>query len=88
MRILNIAACIFLLISSCSGDKHNFKIRVSVKGVKNETLHLARRTLAGTIQVDSAVADKSGIYLLEGYTEQPDFYIVYIHPTTLYKPHY
>jgi len=80
MRILNIATCIILLISSCSGDKHNFKIRVSVNGAKNETLHLARRTLAGTIQVDSSVADKSGIYLLEGFTEQPDFYIVYIQP--------
>ena len=80
MRILNIAACILFLISSCSGDKHNFKIRMTVNGVKNETLHLARRTLAGTIQVDSAVADKSGEYLLEGYTEQPDFYIVYIQP--------
>jgi peroxiredoxin len=80
MRILNIATCIFLLISSCSGDKHNFKISVSVNGVKNETLHLARRTLSGTIQVDSAVADKSGIYLLEGYTEQPDFYIAYFQP--------
>jgi peroxiredoxin len=80
MRILNIAACIFLVISSCSGDKHNFKIRVSVDGVKNETLHLARRTLTGSIRVDSAVADKSGIFLLEGYTEQPDFYIVYVHP--------
>lgn len=80
MRILNIATCFILLISSCSGDKHNFKIRVSVNGAKNETLHLARRTLAGTIQVDSSVADKSGIYLLEGFTEQPDFYIVYIQP--------
>jgi peroxiredoxin len=80
MRILNIAACIFLLVSSCSEDKHNFKIKVSVDGVKNETLHLARRTLTGSIQVDSAVADKSGIFLLEGYTEQPDFYIVYVHP--------
>jgi peroxiredoxin len=80
MRILNITACIFLLVSSCSGDKHNFKIRVSVNGVKNETLHLARRTLTGTIQVDSAVADKSGIYLLEGFTGQPDFYIVFIRP--------
>jgi peroxiredoxin len=80
MRILNIAACILLLFSSCSGDKHNFKIRVTVNGVKNETMHLARRTLTGTIQVDSAVADKSGVYLLEGFTEQPDFYIVYIKP--------
>jgi hypothetical protein len=80
MRILNIAVCVFLLISSCSGDKHNFTIKVSVNGAKNEILHLARRTLNGTIQVDSAVADKSGLYVLEGYTEQPDFYIVYIRP--------
>jgi peroxiredoxin len=80
MRILISAACIFLLIFSCSEDKHNFTIRVSVNGVKNETLHLARRTLDGTVQVDSAVTDKSGIYILEGYTEQPDFYIMYIRP--------
>jgi len=80
MRILNIAACIFLLLSSCSGDKHNFKIRVSADGAKNETLHLARRTLTGTVTVDSAVMDKSGIYILEGYTPQPDFYIVYFQP--------
>jgi hypothetical protein len=80
MRILNIALCFFLIVSSCSGDKHNFKIRVSVKGAGNETLHLARRTLEGTVKVDSAVADKSGIYLLEGFTDQPDFYIVYFQP--------
>jgi peroxiredoxin len=80
MRILNIAVCIFLLITSCSEDKQNFKIKVSVNGLNNETLHLARRTLEGTIRVDSAVADKSGIYLLEGYTEQPDFYIIYFKP--------
>jgi peroxiredoxin len=80
MRILNIAVCVLLLITSCSEDKHNFKIRVSVNGLKNETLHLARRTLDGTIQVDSAVADKSGIYLLKGFTGQPDFYIVYVQP--------
>jgi peroxiredoxin len=80
MRILNIAACIFLLISSCSKEKYNFKIKVSVTGVKNETMHLARRTLTGTIKVDSAIADKSGIFLLEGYTEQPDFYIIYLKP--------
>jgi hypothetical protein len=80
MRILNIAVCFLLLISSCSGDKHNFKIRVSVNGARNEALHLARRTLEGTIRVDSAYADKSGIYLLKGYTDQPDFYIVYFQP--------
>ncbi len=80
MRILNIAVCFLLLVSSCSGDKHNFKIRVSVKGAGNETLHLARRTLEGTASVDTSVADKSGTYVLEGYTEQPDFYIVYFNP--------
>ncbi len=49
-------------------------------GAKSEMLHLARRTLNGTVRVDSAVPDKSGIYILEGYTEQPDFYIVYFRP--------
>ncbi len=80
MRILNIAAFVFLVLSSCSGDKLNFKIRVSVTGSKSETLHLARRTLTGTVQVDSAVADKTGTYILEGFTDQPDFFIVYFRP--------
>jgi peroxiredoxin len=80
MRILNIAVCILFLFYSCSGDNHNFTVKVTVTGVKNETIHLARRTLNGTIQVDSAAADKSGLYLLEGYTDQPDFYIIYFHP--------
>lgn len=80
MRILNIAACFLLLLSSCSRERHNFKIRVTVNGARNETVHLARRTLSGTVQVDSAIVDKSGDYILEGYTEQPDFYIVYFQP--------
>jgi thiol-disulfide isomerase/thioredoxin len=40
-------------------------------------LFLARRTLAGTAIVDSAMPDKSGQYRLRGYTTQPDFFIVY-----------
>jgi hypothetical protein len=76
MRILSFTAFV-LLISACSGDKHNFKLSVTVNGKEGGTLFLARRTLAGTIPVDSAMPDKSGTYFLHGYTPQPDFYIVY-----------
>ena len=43
-------------------------------------VYLARRTLTGTIMVDSTLPDKSGKYILEGYTTQPDFFILYINP--------
>jgi len=43
-------------------------------------VHLARRTISGTIPVDSALLDKSGRCSLQGYTKQADFYIVYVIP--------
>jgi hypothetical protein len=79
MRILSLTVLVFL-ISACSGDKHNFKISVTVSGKDRGNLYLARRTLTGTIPVDSARADKSGTYHLQGYTLQPDFFIVYQMP--------
>jgi thiol-disulfide isomerase/thioredoxin len=65
---------------SCSQDKHNFSVEVRVNGAKGEIMYLARRTISGTAIVDSSLPDKSGKYLLEGYTQQPDFYIVYHRP--------
>jgi hypothetical protein len=76
MRILSLTALV-LLFAACSGDKHNFKLSITVTGKEGGTLFLARRTLAGTIPVDSALPDKSGTYFLKGYTVQPDFYILY-----------
>ncbi len=77
MRIINIAVFILLLLGSCSGDKHNFKVKVSVTGNSGGVLHLARRTLTGTVAVDSAKPDRSGTYVLKGKTAMPDFFILY-----------
>lgn len=65
---------------SCSGDRHNFSVEIDVKGTDNNILYLAQRTLTGTVLVDSAMPGKAGKYTLEGYTKQPDFYIVYHRP--------
>lgn len=69
-----------LFIYSCSGDRNNFKVEVNVNGSHNEMLYLALRTISGTTVVDSAMPDKSGKYILKGYTQKPDFYVVYHDP--------
>lgn len=51
-----------------------------ISGANQSVVYLAKRTLTGTVPVDSAVPDKSGICKLQGYTEQADFYIVYNNP--------
>lgn len=71
---------LLLVIFSCSGNRHNFTVEVSVNNADNSLLYLARRTLTGTMVVDSALPDKSGRYVMEGYASQPDFYIVYRNP--------
>lgn len=65
---------------SCSADRNNFKVEVNVKGSRSEMIYLAKRTISGSFVVDSALPEKSGKYLLRGYTDQPDFYAVYFHP--------
>ena len=77
MRVIYYLSWLLVLINSCTGDKHNFRIEVDVDGAENRLLYLARRTLTGVVPVDSALPDKSGKYVLEGYTSQADFYIVY-----------
>jgi len=77
MRVLSIAVLFSLFASSCSKDDHNFKVNVTVSGKNPGTLFLAKRSLDGTIPVDSAKPDKSGTYVLQGYTPQPEFYIIY-----------
>jgi len=77
MRILSFVVFCVLLFSACSRDDNNFRIKVTVNNPDGGKIYLARRTLSGTVAVDSAVPDKSGIYTLEGFTEQPDFFIVY-----------
>jgi peroxiredoxin len=80
MRILSIGAILVLLFTACSEDNHNFKLKIILNGKDRGTIFLARRSLTGTIPVDSAKPDKSGTCKLEGYTRQPDFYIVYRSP--------
>jgi peroxiredoxin len=43
-------------------------------------IYLAKRTISGSFVVDSVLPEKSGKYLLKGYTKQPDFYAIYHHP--------
>jgi hypothetical protein len=80
MRIPYLLSLLLFLVYSCSGDKHNFTVEIHVAGSDNSLLYLAHRTLTATMVVDSALPDKSGAYTLEGYTTQPDFYIVYYQP--------
>jgi peroxiredoxin len=80
MRIGYILSGLLVLVCSCSGDRHNFTIEVQVKNTGKSLLFLAQRTLTGTVAVDSALPDKSGRYKLEGYTGQPDFFIIYQQP--------
>lgn len=80
MRINPLLFVVFLLVTACSGDKTNFKVRVSVTGTDGATLYLAQRTLNGTVPVHSAVPDKSGTYFLKGNTRMPDFFILYQEP--------
>ncbi len=77
MRILTSVVFCVLLISACSREDNNFKIKVTVNNTDGGKIYLARRSLSGTVAVDSAVPDKSGTYALEGFTKQPDFFIVY-----------
>jgi hypothetical protein len=80
MRVVLPVIFYILLIWACSGDNHNFTIQVTLNNTDGGTMYLARRTLSGTVLVDSAAPDKSGTYELEGFTSQPDFYIVYRTP--------
>jgi hypothetical protein len=80
MRITYLLTILLLAGYSCSGDRHNFTVEVDVNGADNSLLYLAQRTLTGTVPVDSAMPDKNGKYLLQGHSDEPDFYIVYHRP--------
>ncbi len=73
---------ILMLFASCSGRNGNFSVtcQVTEPGDGSGTMYLSRRTLSGSEAVDSALADKSGVFRLEGYTEKPDFFILYVKP--------
>lgn len=67
------------VIYSCSENRTNFTVEVSVDG-GSSMLYLAKRTINNTFVVDSAMPGKSGIYSLKGFADQPDFYVLYQSP--------
>ena len=80
MRTVIYLALIIVITCACSGRKTNFEVEVRVSNSQGNLIHLARRTLSGTVMIDSAMPDKSGTYKLKGFTVQPDFYILYTNP--------
>jgi alkyl hydroperoxide reductase subunit AhpC len=68
------------IAGACNGGRTNYSVKVQVKSPGAGYLYLARLTLSGSEIVDSVLPDKSGNYEFKGYTEFPDFYIVYRTP--------
>jgi peroxiredoxin len=67
-----------LVLSSCSGKKENFTITGTAEGLKDATIYLYQRSLSGTVPVDSSVIKANGGFALHGYTDQPNFYILFV----------
>lgn len=80
MRILTLLIALVYILSSCSDSRSNFKVEVDIKGTDGSMIYLSKRTVSGTSVVDSAVPEKSGKYILKGFTEQPEFYVLYHNP--------
>ncbi len=80
MRTVIYLALIIVFTCACSGRKTNFEVEIRVSNSQGSLIHLARRTLSGTVMIDSAMPDKSGTYKLKGFASQPDFYILYTKP--------
>jgi thiol-disulfide isomerase/thioredoxin len=80
MRTVIYLALIIVIACACKGRKTNFDVEVRVSNSQGSLIHLARRTLTGTVMVDSSLPNKSGTYKLKGFTSQPDFFIIFIHP--------
>jgi len=70
---------ILVVLSSCSDKKENFKIEGTVNGAKDASIYLYKRSLSGTFPVDSTIISGNGTFVLRGYTDQPNFYILFIH---------
>jgi len=69
---------LLLIVSSCSGKKDNFKVEGTVDGLKDNPIYLYQRSLSGTLPVDSAVISNKGTFVLQGFTNQPNFYILFV----------
>jgi thiol-disulfide isomerase/thioredoxin len=77
--ILHSIVILLMILSSCSGKKENFKIEGTVNGAKDAVIYLYQRSLSGTMPIDSAVISAKGTFVLRGYTDQPNFYILFLH---------
>src|SRR4030042_4515261 len=81
MRAIYFLSLLLFVFFSCSENKKtNFKVDVTVNESDGGFVYLARLTLNGTVTVDSVLPRKSGTYLLKGFTDMPDFFIVYKDP--------
>ncbi len=55
-------------------------MKYNPEAVENRMMYLSRRTLSGTVKIDSALPGKSGTYSLKGYAQIPDFFILFFQP--------
>jgi peroxiredoxin len=78
MRLSPVLILLFVLFS-CSERKHNFKVEGTVSGSENNFIYLYKRSLSGTLPVDSTTISNKGTFVLKGSTDQPDFYILFVH---------
>jgi peroxiredoxin len=69
---------LLVVLFSCSGKKENFKIEGTVTGAKDATLFLYQRSLSATLPVDSVIISRKGTFTLRGFTDQPNFYILFV----------
>jgi peroxiredoxin len=72
---------LILILVSCNREKSNFIVEGEVKDTKNIYIYLYKRSLSGTLPVDSAIIDNNGKFKLKGFTLQPNFYILFINKT-------
>jgi len=79
MMRMNLLFIVLLVLSSCSGRKDNFRIAGTIDGMQDIPVYLYQRSLSGTHPADSAVIDDKGRFALKGFTEQPNFYILFVH---------
>ncbi|MBN2273702.1 MAG: AhpC/TSA family protein [Bacteroidales bacterium] len=80
-----------IFLSACAGEKNNFRVEGTIDGLENVTIYLYKRSITGTLPVDSAIINDKGSFVIQGFTGYPDFYILFfqkdryvnliIHPT-------
>lgn len=77
MRFILKLVIFVAILYSCKEKGENFVVKYNPETVENRMMYLSRRTLSGTVKIDSALPGKSGTYSLKGYTQIPDFFIIF-----------